>query len=557
MTSKVAIAISGAVSLGSYEAGVVYELLDAIGQHNRHNIDRPERQILVDVLTGASAGGMTAAMLAQTLLYDRDRLATPYGNDLYRAWVEQVDISGLLSNDYGDNPGQSLLSSNFVGAIADDMLLARYRTSDRQVLHHPAAAPTLQLALAMSNLNGVDYAVSAFKNASLDAETGYFVQTRFEDSFTRGVDLSSDNPDFWNQVKQAARACGAFPTAFAPLSLERWYEEVDYREKALPFRQSRFAYVDGGTFNNYPLGLAKGLVDKLDTQPRDYENRYYFYIAPNSKDSTRSAFTTDHADPFNTSFAITSAIFNQARFQDWMLTGHYNRLVAEMDTRAENLCQHFLQADAAEIGAMEQASNIFLAEIFRREASRDRVAEARVLAERYRNDALAQQLLQQKGQSVFDTWIKVIQVLESGGRLHDKDNMQIYTITASDNELAGADLYGFLGFLERRFREHDYNVGRKKARELLNRLQAVNRDGSQGNEHHLPLQDFQFADDLPDIADLGKAGIHDVSLQVRRELSRRVRQRLNLWLKKEGANWLLRKAALWMAEAKLKKVLSL
>jgi hypothetical protein len=557
MTSKVAIAISGAVSLGSYEAGVVYELLDAIGQHNRNNADRPERQVLVDVLTGASAGGMTAAMLAQKLLYSSDSLATPYGNDLYRAWVEQVDIRGLLSNDYDDNPGQSLLSSNFVGTVADQMLLARYRASHRPVSHHPAAAPSLQLALAMSNLNGVDYAVSAFKNASLDAETGYFVQTRFEDSFTRKVDLSSDNPGFWNQVKQAARACGAFPTAFAPLSLERLYEEVDYREKALPFERSRFAYVDGGTFNNYPLGLAKGLVDKLDRQPRDYENRYYFYIAPNSKDSTRSDFTADDADPFNTSLAITSAIFNQARFQDWILTGHYNRLVAEMDTRADDLCRHLLQADTSAIEAMEHTCDVLLAEIYRREASRDRLAEARILAERYREDALAQQLLAEKGQRAFTTWIKAVQVLESGGRLHDKDNMQIYTITASNNELAGAELYGFLGFLERRFREHDYNLGRKKARELLSRLQAVNRNGGQTGERHLPLQDFQFADDLPDIPDLGNAGINDVAIQVRRELSRRVRQRLNLWLKKEGANWFLRKAALWMAEAKLRRQLNL
>jgi hypothetical protein len=557
MTSKVAIAISGAVSLGSYEAGVVYELLDAIGQHNRNNADRPERQILVDVLTGASAGGMTAAMLAQKLLYSSDSLATPYGNDLYRAWVEQVDIRGLLSNDYDDNPGQSLLSSNFVGTVADQMLLARYRASHRPVSHHPAAAPSLQLALAMSNLNGVDYAVSAFKNASLDAETGYFVQTRFEDSFTRKVDLSSDNPGFWNQVKQAARACGAFPTAFAPLSLERLYEEVDYREKALPFERSRFAYVDGGTFNNYPLGLAKGLVDKLDRQPRDYENRYYFYIAPNSKDSTRSDFTADDADPFNTSLAITSAIFNQARFQDWILTGHYNRLVAEMDTRADDLCRHLLQADTSAIEAMEHTCDVLLAEIYRREASRDRLAEARILAERYREDALAQQLLAEKGQRAFTTWIKTVQVLESGGRLHDKDNMQIYTITASNDELAGAELYGFLGFLERRFREHDYNLGRKKARELLSRLQAVNRNGGQTGERHLPLQDFQFADDLPDIPDLGNAGINDVAIQVRRELSRRVRQRLNLWLKKEGANWFLRKAALWMAEAKLRRQLNL
>lgn len=332
---------------------------------------------------------------------------------------------------------------------------------------------------------------------------------------------------------------------------------MDYHEKALPFDRRRFAYVDGGTFNNYPLGLAKGLVDKQDLQPRDYENRYYFYIAPNSKDSTRSTFEADSADPFKTSLAISTAIFNQARFQDWMLTGHYNRLLEELDTRADNLCRHLLQADAAEIEALGRASDIFLNEMFSRENSRSRTAEAMLLAERYRHHSVAQQLLNQKGQSVFDIWIKAVQVLESGGRLHDKDNMQIYTITASDSELAGAGLYGFLGFLERRFREHDYNQGRKKARELLSRLQQVNRSGDQGGENHLPLMDFEFADELPEIPDLSQAGISDVALPVRRELSRRVRQRLNLWLKKEGANWFLRKAALWMANAKLRKRLRL
>jgi hypothetical protein len=34
MSKKLAIAISGAVSLGSYEAGVLYEVVDAISQHN-------------------------------------------------------------------------------------------------------------------------------------------------------------------------------------------------------------------------------------------------------------------------------------------------------------------------------------------------------------------------------------------------------------------------------------------------------------------------------------------------------------------------------------------
>src|SRR5688500_473790 len=125
MSYRIAIAISGAVSLGSYEAGVAYELINAIGQHNQNNRDRPDKQIHIDVLTGASAGGMTATILAQKLLFDAAALAQPFANDLYRAWVQEVDINGLLSTDLGDNPSQSLLSSNFVDTIAQKILLQR------------------------------------------------------------------------------------------------------------------------------------------------------------------------------------------------------------------------------------------------------------------------------------------------------------------------------------------------------------------------------------------------------------------------------------------------
>ena len=64
MPRKLAIVISGAVSLGSYEAGVMYELLEAIALHNESvGSDHPDR-VEIDVITGASAGAMTAAILS-------------------------------------------------------------------------------------------------------------------------------------------------------------------------------------------------------------------------------------------------------------------------------------------------------------------------------------------------------------------------------------------------------------------------------------------------------------------------------------------------------------
>ncbi|WP_255801655.1 hypothetical protein [Acaryochloris sp. 'Moss Beach'] len=37
MAKKLAVVISGAVSLGSYEAGVIYEVLEAIAFNNENN----------------------------------------------------------------------------------------------------------------------------------------------------------------------------------------------------------------------------------------------------------------------------------------------------------------------------------------------------------------------------------------------------------------------------------------------------------------------------------------------------------------------------------------
>jgi len=65
MSQKLAIAISGAVSLGSFESGVMYEIIEAIAQHNQHQETAEDQKIIIDVITGASAGAMTAAILAQ------------------------------------------------------------------------------------------------------------------------------------------------------------------------------------------------------------------------------------------------------------------------------------------------------------------------------------------------------------------------------------------------------------------------------------------------------------------------------------------------------------
>ena len=184
MPKRLAITIAGAVSLGSYEAGVLYEVLDAIHQHNCVPGTPDEERIEIDVLTGASAGGMTAAIVAQKTLYAADEFRDPYDNPLYNVWVKQIDLVGLLDTKNGgspesESPLRSIFSSNMVERIAAETLTARYANGEPPPrVTHMAAAKSISLGMTLTNLNGVDYGYDMQPN-------GKFIFTRHEDQLTR------------------------------------------------------------------------------------------------------------------------------------------------------------------------------------------------------------------------------------------------------------------------------------------------------------------------------------------------------------------------------------
>jgi Patatin-like phospholipase len=285
MAVRLAVTVAGAVSLGSYEAGVLYEVLDAIAQHNA---GVPEAsKILVDVLTGASAGGMSATVLAQKLMFEADSLADPYNNTLYRAWVQDIDIEGLLALQSDEDPSHSILSSNLVETLSAKYLCQRYSTHIPPApVKHAAAAGAIRLGLALSNLNGIDYSYKVKPN-------GTFTYTHFEDQLYAKVDSSSDTLDFWEPLRNAAVSCGAFPFAFRVKDLVRHRSEFDSPNVVFPMPFETFTYTDGGVFQNEPLGLAKNLVDEVD-QHVNTDSRFYLFIAPHVKGSTAHA---DFIDP--------------------------------------------------------------------------------------------------------------------------------------------------------------------------------------------------------------------------------------------------------------------
>lgn len=120
---------AGAISAGAYTAGVIdflVEALDAWEDAKARADAVPHHRVCLKVISGASAGAMTAAITAVALHSELEPVhlgAAPPRSDrnrLYDAWVKQIDISKLLSTadlDRGDAV-VSLLNSQDLLEIA-------------------------------------------------------------------------------------------------------------------------------------------------------------------------------------------------------------------------------------------------------------------------------------------------------------------------------------------------------------------------------------------------------------------------------------------------------
>src|SRR5277367_2066662 len=106
-TFHLGINMAGAVSAGAYTAGVLDFLTEALEQwyaaKAAANPAVPMHNISIDVFSGASAGGMCAAIASVMLQGEFDHIqdTTIQGtnNRFYESWVNKIDIQWLLQDD--------------------------------------------------------------------------------------------------------------------------------------------------------------------------------------------------------------------------------------------------------------------------------------------------------------------------------------------------------------------------------------------------------------------------------------------------------------------------
>jgi hypothetical protein len=305
---RIGINMAGAISAGAYTAGVLDFLTEALDEWYKAK-ERgeavPAHNVTIEVFSGASAGGMCAAISAVMLQEEFEHIHNPNekrgetSNRFYESWVNRIDIKELLKTDdvKKNEPVISLLDSKIIESIAAYALTPKSPAKQRRYI-----SDTLTLFLSLTNLRGVPYSLNSAAPGSVE-ETAFFFgdRVRFEISKTRTGDTPQGTVHYlnhsaagakggWDVLQTAAMATGAFPVFLAPRLLHRYKSEYspphwmsvvstvtgtpppalpDFpRDLPDPFPTLN---VDGGVTNNDPFNYAHDYLASLD--PPSDKNR--------------------------------------------------------------------------------------------------------------------------------------------------------------------------------------------------------------------------------------------------------------------------------------------
>ena len=357
---KIGINMAGAISAGAYTAGVLDFLTEALDEWYKAKARGeavPMHDVSIEVFSGASAGGMCAAISAVMLHEDFEHIhdTSKHGstNRFYESWVNKIDIRDLLKSDDLKNARTvvSLLDSSVLSQIATYALTpSNPMSSPRRYV-----SPNLTLFLSLTNLRGEPYSLNGAAPGSIE-ETTFFYGDRIRFETLPSHRTSPQSPSAytidltqpgavggWDVLQTAAMATGAFPLFLAPRILQRkvgdytppMWESVASALTGTPppiapnfppnFPQT-FATlnVDGGITNNDPFNYAHDYLVSLEPPsppgqsflgPREAD-RAVIGIAPfPTTDKFDVTFDpAEQSDIFSVLPRLFGALISQSRF---------------------------------------------------------------------------------------------------------------------------------------------------------------------------------------------------------------------------------------------------
>jgi predicted acylesterase/phospholipase RssA len=306
---RIGINMAGAISAGAYTAGVLDFLTEALDEWYKaksRGDSVPMHDVSIEVMSGASAGGMCAAISALMLQEDFQHIhdvgISGTTNRFYESWVNKIDITALLKTDDLKSAATvvSLLDSSIITEIASYALTP----SNLLKTPRPYVSPTFTLFLSLTNLRGIPYSLNGAAPGSVEETTSFFGdrirfqtiskgQTSPVDSHAYSLDASQPGAaGGWDVLQTAAAATGAFPVFLAPRILNRkcsdytpplWESVTSAMEGTPPPVPPSFPAgfegpmptlnVDGGVTNNDPFNYAHDYLNSLQPLPANPDEK--------------------------------------------------------------------------------------------------------------------------------------------------------------------------------------------------------------------------------------------------------------------------------------------
>jgi len=445
---EIGLVLAGAVSAGAYTAGVIdflFEALDRWTEAKARGENVPQHDVKIRVISGASAGGMTAAIAAASI-YSKlwQQPSPPPGRSIaYRSWVEKIDITGLLgSTDMSGKNGSfySLLDSTVIDQIADTALNVNFEKKEWRQL--PYICDSLKLYVTLSNLRGLPYAIKMGGETGLPFGMYNHMDYHYME-ISRKEEGRNQETGAWENLKAAAIATGAFPVGLSPRIIKRKADYYDDRLNAdgsdlSPFlqlnrqkdREYDFIAVDGGMLNNEPIELAEAALFGRDRDKRTKVRQLSDEILELSKNKTQENQDNIHTKKKELAREASSAVIVVDPFPTFIRESE--------DPKAGS--QTLMRILGPIVNALMAQSLFRPKEILR--AAND--------------DVINRFLIAPVRQFVTDEFNNPTPQEKSSGQA-----------AADKYPIASGFLGGFGGFLSEAFRRHDYELGRRNCQRFL------------------------------------------------------------------------------------------
>jgi hypothetical protein len=265
----IALSFFGGVSLAVYESGTAVEFFRLVtGDGIYKKLHDQIGPVKVDIISGTSAGGLSAAFLATALIN-----GSPNLDPLLGLWLKKASFETLLTPSDSKTAASLFNGDHFLDLIVEAL--------NQIAGDSPAREPYQQYLDLFMTATSLEGDVSSFElnNQKIDARSHQRI-FRFR---YRGPDIRQRNigepehNDFdarhRSLLATAARASASFPLVFKPVSIP-----LEQFQHLSPELGSDSLHIDGGVLDNKPIRLA---LDAVFQRRADKQiDRRLFYVEP-------------------------------------------------------------------------------------------------------------------------------------------------------------------------------------------------------------------------------------------------------------------------------------